>query len=202
MTPESLPLISCSGIQLCQSRTRAERPWIRGRSVTPNRVKKWQMLWNSFSSVTTETVSTWKQRPNMENRFSLRRRSRTGTFCCLHMHTTTNTNRRNKGWLWMVYLSHTWADWASSRDKNLVFGLSQRPSAISWVLGQSSLCWRMLGSCWWLLSKLFVCINSILIFISFESLFFEPLCWGTVGVICIFWIGRSKGHISGLGHQS
>lgn len=29
-------------------------PWIKRRSVTPNRVNKWQMLWNSLSSVTTE----------------------------------------------------------------------------------------------------------------------------------------------------
>lgn len=183
MTLESLPLISCSGIPLCQSSTRAERPRIRGRSVTPNRVNKWQMLWNSFSSVTTETVSTWKQRPNMENRFSLCRRSRTGTFCCLQMHTTKiQIGITKAGFEWFICLAHGLTEPEAEIKRG---AKGPRPfHAFSWVLGQSSLCWRMPGSCRWLQSKLFVFIYSILI--SFEPLFLFSFS------VCIFWIVRSK----------
>lgn len=51
--PPERPWDPSASVQL-RSCTRVGSPRIKRRSVTPNRANKWQMLWNSLSSVTTE----------------------------------------------------------------------------------------------------------------------------------------------------
>lgn len=130
-------------------------PWIKRRSVTPNRVNKWQMLWNSLSSVTTEGLK------GPGDHFHMKAASQQNhgkplpalqTGWNWHVLVCTYTQQKYKqGYkcrLWTVYLFCTWFDWTSFGDKMCCLDcLSQSTTVFSppffMVLGQSGLSWAV-----------------------------------------------------------
>lgn len=95
--------------------TRVGSPWIKRRSVAPNRANKWQMLWISLSSVTTEGLKGPRDCFHMkaaseQNHGKPLPTLRTGwnwDVWSLHMYTNKNTNRHTKaGFEWFICLAH------------------------------------------------------------------------------------------------
>lgn len=116
-----------------RSCTRVRSPRIKRRSVTPNRANKWQMLWISLSSVTTEGLKGpgdcfHMKAASQQNHGKPLPALRTGwnwDVWSLSAYTQQKYKQAHKGRLWTVYLPRTWFGWTGAGDKMCCLGAAE-----------------------------------------------------------------------------